>query len=105
MILVRIELHSAVTGQASEIGRMVICNDGTGSPKRGNYSVALGRRGITDTRAILAAPQRRGEVKLFPRVSLSVWVLVARALKAIGIERFADFYEKELDAALQKEGL
>lgn len=106
MIVVRIELHSAVTGKVEEIGQMVISNDGTSAnPKRGNYDVRLGRRGVTDTRQIVNAPQRRARVELFPRASFSVWVLVARALKNLGIERFADFYEEQLHEELEKKGL
>lgn len=95
MIVVKIELHSAVTGKTSELGRMVICNDGTAvNPKRGNYTVDLMRRGTTDK------VQRRSRVEKYPRLAFSVWVLVARALKNLGIERFADFFEDQADSLL-----
>lgn len=75
MIIVKIELHSARTGEISEIGRMHISNDGTGSATRGNYRAELMRRGTTHT------AQRFGTVTNFPRLAYSVWRLVLRALK------------------------
>lgn len=78
MIVVRVELHSAPTGQVSEIGRMVIANDGTGDRLRGNYTARLMRRGSP------TAVLRVGEVKDHARLSYSVWVLVAKALAAVG---------------------
>ena len=73
MIIVRIELHSAVTGKVSEIGYMQIINDGTGKGARGNYDVNVMRRGST-------AIQRTGRVDNYPRKSYNVWRLVLRAL-------------------------
>lgn len=106
MIVVKVELHSAVTGQVTEIGKMVIANDGMNpNPKRGDYTVYLGRRGVTDVREIVSKPQRVARVLKYPRLAFSVWVLVARALKNLGIERFADFFEDQTDATLDEHGL
>lgn len=103
MIVVRIELHSAVTGKVEEIGQMVLANDGTSrDPKRGDYTVKLGRRGELSTQRIWQHPQREAKVLKYPRLAFSVWVLVARALKNLGIERFADFYEDQTDTALRE---
>lgn len=44
MIVVKVELHSAITGKVSEIGRMEICNTGEGTSEVGEYSVCLMRR-------------------------------------------------------------
>lgn len=44
MIVVRVELHSAITGEVSELARAVICNEGindTGS--KGDYGVYICR--------------------------------------------------------------
>ena len=41
MIVVKVELHSAVTGQVSVIGSMVIANDGSGTSDIGNYEGAI----------------------------------------------------------------
>ncbi len=80
MIVVKIELHSAITGEVSEIGRMNIANDGSGDAGRGNYSAALMRRGSPNK--VL----RHGEVKNHARQSYSVWVLIAKALASVGFE-------------------
>ena len=77
MIVVKIELWGAVTGVRKEIGRMYITNRGTSlDPKRGNYDVAVCRRGSTDGRK----PTRKGEVLDYPRLSYNVWRLITRAL-------------------------
>lgn len=46
MLLVRVELHSAITGEVTEIARMVIANEGGGTKERANYTgcVAKGRK-------------------------------------------------------------
>lgn len=87
MIVVKIELWSAITGKATEIGRMHISNDGTGDQKRRNYKVEVLRRGATattpDGAPAEAAPTTRvGEVKAFPSLSYNVWRLVLRALSS-----------------------
>ncbi len=74
MIVVKVELHSANTGKVTEIGRMNISNDGTGSRTRGHYDVVMMRRKTTNT------VQRRGRVQDYPRLSYTVWELVKRAL-------------------------
>lgn len=81
MIVVKIELHSAITGNVTEIGRMHIANDGTGDSRRGNYNVELFRRGSGTERVLHEA-----RVENYPRLSLSVWHLVFRALKGIGLK-------------------
>lgn len=112
MIVVKIELVSARTGDTTELGRMVICNDGTqmdpnvaGQPDRGNYDVYLGKRGEFDrvegklrgtmdnqeidfsvSKAVHNKPLRTASVKDYPRLAYSVWVLIARALKALEIK-------------------
>ena len=75
MIRVTIELVSAITGKTSNIGRMLIINDGTGSRLRGNYKVLVLKRGSD------VVTQRSGRVENFPRLSYNVWRLVSRALR------------------------
>ena len=41
MLIVKIELHSAVTGQVTTIATGKIVNTGTGSPTQGNYRIEL----------------------------------------------------------------
>lgn len=84
MLVVKVELHSAITGEVTEIGRMLIANDGTSrDPDRGDYNVKVGRRGVTDDRKIWMKPHRTGKVLNYPRLAYSVWVLVARALQSV----------------------
>lgn len=75
MLVIKIELHSAITGTVTEIGRMHIINNGRGSHTRGEYDVEIMRRG---TRKV----QRRAMVRDYPRLSYTVWELVRRALVA-----------------------
>lgn len=77
MIVVKVELHSAITGQVTELGRMHVSNDGTSrDPSYGNYDVKLFRKG---TKTI----QREGRVEKHARKSLSIWSLLSKALKAV----------------------
>ena len=79
MILVRIELHSAITGRKSTLGVLRICNDGTGTLTRGNYDVALMNAGDKAYRA--------ARVDGHPRKAQSVWRLVAKALASLGVRQ------------------
>ncbi len=92
MIVVKVELHSAITGEISEIGRMEICNDGTGDSTRGNYTGKLFRRGSTK-RAM-----KQAHVKNHARLSYSVWVLVAKMLGALGFKHGDPSAWESLDA-------
>lgn len=84
MLVVKVELHSAITGDVSEVGRLIIANDGKSfDPAVGHYNVRLGRKGANNAR-ILLNPQRAGRVEGHARESSSVWSLVAKALTAIG---------------------
>lgn len=93
MIVVKVELHSAITGKVTEIGRMLLGNDGTAPDiARGNYDArVLRRRESTLDEALLDDPfaqwqdaptTRTGRVESFPRLSYNVWRLVIRALKS-----------------------
>lgn len=85
MLVVKVELHSAFTGQVTEIGRMNIANVG-GTEKRGDYSVQVLKRGVTEAGWVhdLASSKitRLGEVTNYPRLSYNVWRLVCRALRS-----------------------
>jgi hypothetical protein len=83
MIIVRVELLSAITGKTTELARMHICNDGTGSATRGNYEGVsfIGR----DTAALdRRRASKHGKVSNYPRQSVHIWNLVARMLQAMG---------------------
>lgn len=83
MIVVKVELHSAITGQIKEIGRAYIWNVG-GSPERGDYEAAVCRKGSFDALAAIRHGKalRYGEVKDYPRRSYNVWRLVSRAIRS-----------------------
>lgn len=72
MILVRIELHSAVTHQVTPLGEIRIANDGTGSAVFGNYNVEL--------RDKFNRVFKQKRIEHFPRIAKSVWELMRRAL-------------------------
>jgi hypothetical protein len=104
MITIKIELWPGGREHlAREIGRMYIANDGAGTAERGDYKVAVCRRGSTEVpreiypdadqlidiagelgERIKKAPKatRAGEVKDYPRLAYNVWRLVARAALA-----------------------
>jgi len=90
VIVVRVELWSAVTGQRTELARMRISNDGRATlndPELGTYRGET-LRGRSE-QALDSAHQhnevtRSGRVERFPRVKLHVWFLVARMLLAMG---------------------
>jgi hypothetical protein len=79
MLVVKIELHNANTGEISEIGRMTIANVG-GTVGRGDYEVRLAPD------SFCGDPSRSGSVKNYPRIGSPVWLLVARALAAVGLK-------------------
>lgn len=82
MIVVRVELHSAITGQVSELARMNIANVG-GTATKGDYHCET-LRGRSKADLDKRVQQRVGSVLGYPRLSIHVWHLVARALVAMG---------------------
>lgn len=81
MIVVRIELWSAITRKVTPLGTMVITNRGSGTAKRGDYDVVVARKSdASDLAKVMAKPLRRGEVLDYPRLSYNVWRLVSRAV-------------------------
>lgn len=81
MIIVRIELHSAITLRVTEIARMRICNIG-GTRTRGNYDVVT-FRGRGANALDNGFVKRHGVVRNHPRLSKHVWNLVAKALACL----------------------
>ena len=82
MIVVRVELWSAVSGEKSELARMWIDNVG-GTQSLGDYRVrTLRGRKASD---FVGTPkvQREGQVNRHPRLKQHVWNLVAKALGAM----------------------
>lgn len=97
MIVVRVELWPHGREQfATELGRTYIANDGTAHGDRGNYNVAVCRKGSTDVPIEIYPDnlrehpkykdkpnaRRAGRVEDYPRASYVIWRLVAQALLA-----------------------
>ncbi|WP_193751746.1 hypothetical protein [Sphingomonas sanguinis] len=85
MIVVRVELWSAVTGNVTEIARMTIDNIG-GTEQSGDYRVRTmrGRSAEALHKAMLANTlSREAQVLSHPRLRDHVWSLVAKALIAM----------------------
>ncbi|AUW59414.1 hypothetical protein C1T17_16295 [Sphingobium sp. SCG-1] len=81
MIVVRVELLSAIDGKTTELARMHICNVG-GTVQRGDYDCQT-LRGRSTADLDRATPQRKGEVRGHPRLAQHVWNLVAKALASM----------------------
>lgn len=79
MLVVRVEMWSAVTGEKSEIARMHIVNDATGTKHCGNY-VGYAFRGRTTKALDELVAQRTGRVNHFPRLRSHVWNLLVEML-------------------------
>lgn len=83
MLIVTIELDSAITGERKLLGRMLICNTGSGSSDgtRGDYDVKVAKKtDADDLRKAYREPLRAGRVWNYPRLSYNVWRLVSRAI-------------------------
>lgn len=91
MIVVPIQLYSAVTGEIIDLGTMIISNTGEHTdPNYGDYHVRMYKKGdLTrhkgDARRLLAYGKTIREARVFnhQRKRLPVQVLVRRALDAM----------------------
>lgn len=75
MLIVKIELHSAVTGEIKTLAIGRIVNTGAGTPTRGHYRVEL--------RDAAGRLWKSGSVENFPRKRLLAWDLLYWALKKL----------------------
>lgn len=82
MIVVRVELHSAVTRQVTELARLHIANVG-GTETLRDYEVST-LRGRSTAALNAGVVQRRGRVLGHNSPAVHVWHLVAKALAAMG---------------------
>lgn len=80
MLVVKVELHHARTGEVRELGRTVIWNDDTGSREVGHYHVAVCKPDSNNPQDY-TCPERRGRVLNHDRAA-SVWSLVLKALQS-----------------------
>lgn len=81
MIVVKVELHSAITGKVTELSRFVIDNIG-GTASHGDYRCRAYRKG-SSLRPLNKNVIRRGEVIGHRRLAEPVLNLVAKALAAM----------------------
>lgn len=82
MIVVKVELWSAIDRSKTELARMYVSNKG-GTAQKGDYDVEVLKGRSTealDKRTVL----KRGEVLGHPRLREHVWNLVAKALNNLG---------------------
>ena len=68
MLIVKIELHSAVTGRVTTVATGKIVNTGTGSPTQGNYRIEL--------RDAAGREWKSTSLEDFPRQRLLAWDLL-----------------------------
>lgn len=88
MIVVKVELWSAIDGRRTELARMVIDNIG-GTRTLGNYRTRtlIGRSKAALDRALYGIPmkvKREGRVMAHARLKEHVWNLVGKALANMG---------------------
>ena len=88
MIIVKVELWSAIDGRKQELARMVIDNIG-GSETKGDYRTRTlrGRNARALDLAMLGMPatvQREGKVIGHARLKEHVWNLFAKSLSGMG---------------------
>lgn len=89
MIVVRVELWSAITGDKTELARMHIANDGeatVANPRLGTYvgESFVGR----DSKALARCTvSKRGRVENWRRADFHVWNLVAAMLASMGHDK------------------
>ena len=81
MIVVKVELWSALTGEKTELARAHISNIG-GTAQKGDYHCQAfrGRDSAALDRHVV---QKDGEVRGHPRLRQHIWNLVAKALAAM----------------------
>jgi hypothetical protein len=87
VLVVKIELHSAVTGEVKTIATGKIVNTGVGTSTQGHYRVEL--------RDALGRLWKAGTVEGFPRKRLLAWDLLTRALYSVlgrrnGLEKWSE---------------
>lgn len=78
MIVIKIELHSAITGKVTPLGQMHIANDGTGTNAKCNYIGRVFRK------PLFKDVTRHGYVAGHRRLDKTIWHLAGSMLKAMG---------------------
>ncbi len=84
MILIKVELHSAVTGKMTELARMKICNDGLSSNNNFGDYIAQTFIGRSTDQLEKERESKHTTIVHWPRNRLHVWNLVCKALRQMG---------------------
>lgn len=85
MIVVNVELHSAITGKVTTLYKMIVANKASSrDPKVGDYVAYVGRRGEENIRRIHEKPVRTAEVTGHRRQALPVLNLIGKIIEALG---------------------
>lgn len=86
MIVVKVELHSAIDGSVTLLNSVVLGNMDNRRRRLRSYAVASYRKHVDPVRAVLSGkkPLRLGEVKGHPAEAVSVLTLVRKALETLG---------------------
>jgi len=86
MIVVNVKLVGHLTGAETDLGTVIICNDGTiPAGSYGSYNVSQMRKGFKFGAGWMKKKDvRTGKVKNHARLGRPIWVLVAKALKSLG---------------------
>lgn len=84
MLVLKLELHSARTGEVKLLGTTIIGNIATSTDgKTGSYDVRVGRKtDAHDLAKVWNKPLRQAKVFNHPRLAQNVWRLVLKALAA-----------------------
>lgn len=83
MLIITVQLASAMTNEITTLGRMVIANDGTGTADKGNYVVGVKHKAhLEDLVPISLHCSREGKVLNHSRKAEVIWKLILKALKA-----------------------
>lgn len=83
MIIVRVELHSAITRKITELARIKIWNDETGNFNRRNYQ-AVSYRGRCKDALDKEIVMKNCDVKAWPSERFHIWNLVRQVLTNLG---------------------
>lgn len=83
MIIVRVELLSAITGKTTELARMHIINDESGNDNSRNYK-GISFRGRDKSMLNLGTVQKEASLKNWKSKQFHIWNLVRAMLTNLG---------------------
>jgi hypothetical protein len=79
MIVIKVELHSAVTGRITQLGKMIIANDGKSyDPNIGSYD------GVVLRKPDFKIVTRMGRIESHKKHAETIWHLIGKMLSNMG---------------------